>query len=84
VCVTGGDAQEADLMAEKQDEGTSTAGQDQASRGRPDAVAERRKEGGQSGGEGTDPSILTPGGNVRYGGGNAQGVPMVPDSEDDK
>src|SRR4051812_7000375 len=65
----GGGAQELDLMAEKQDDGTSTAGQDQASRGRPDAAAERKKEGGQSGGEGTDPSILTPGGNVRYGGG---------------
>jgi hypothetical protein len=69
-------------MAEKQDDGTSTVGQDQASRG-PEAAAERRKEGGQSD-EGTDASILTPGGNVRYGGGNAQGVPMVPDSEDDK
>ncbi len=70
-------------MAEKQDDGTSTAGQDQASRGRPDAAAEWRKVGGQSG-EGTDPSILTPGGNLRYGGGNAQGVPMAPDSKDDK
>ncbi len=70
-------------MAKKQDDGTSTAGQDQASRGRPEAAAERRKEGGQSSEE-TDPSILTPGGNVRYGGGNAQGVPMAPDSEDDK
>ncbi len=79
----GGNAQELDLMAEKQDDGTSTAGQDQASRERPDAAAERRKEGGQST-EGADPSILTPGGNLRYGGGNAQGVPMVPDSEDSK
>ncbi len=70
-------------MAEKQDDGTSTAGQDQASRERPEAAAERRKEGGQLSEE-TDPSILTPGGNVRYGGGNAQGVPMVPDSKDDK
>jgi len=70
-------------MAEKQDDGTSTAGQDQAGRGQPDA-AERRKEGGQSGGEGTDPSILTPGGNVRHGGGNAQGVPMAPEGEDGK
>ena len=70
-------------MAEKQDDGTSTAGQDQASRERPGAAAELRKEGGQSG-ERTDPSVLTPGGNVRYGGGNAQGVPMAPDSEDSK
>ena len=70
-------------MAEKQYDGTSTAGRDQASRERPEAAAERRKEGSQSS-EGTDPSILTPGGNVRYGGGNAQGVPMVPDSKDDK
>ena len=70
-------------MAEKQEDGTSTAGQDQASRGRPEAAAELEKEGGQSG-EGTDPSVLTPGGNVRYGGGNAQGVPMVPDSEENK
>jgi hypothetical protein len=80
---SGGDAQELDLMAEKRDDGTSTAGQALASRERPDAAAERRKEGGQSR-EGTDPSVLTPGGNVRYGGGNAQGVPMAPDSKDDK
>ena len=70
-------------MAEKQDEGTSMAGRDQVAREQPEAV-EQQKEGDQSGGEGTDPSILTPGGNVRYGGGNAQGVPMVPDSEDDQ
>ena len=31
------------------------------------------------GGEGTDPFILTPGGNVRYDGGKAQGVLMAPD-----
>ena len=80
----GGDAQELNLTAEKQDDGTSTVGQEQANRERPDAAAERRKEGGQSGGEGTDPSILTPGGNVRYGGGNAQGVSMVPDGANDK
>lgn len=70
-------------MTEKQDDGTSTAGRDQASRERPEVAAKRRKEGGQSSEE-TDPSILTPGGNVRYGGGNAQGVPMAPDSEDNK
>ena len=70
-------------MAEKQDDGTSMAGTDQVDRGQLKAVGQK-KEGGQSGGEGTDPSILTPGGNVRYGGGNAQGVPMVPDSKDDK
>jgi hypothetical protein len=70
-------------MAEKQDDGTSMARQDQAGQGHP-GTAERQKEGGQPGGEGTDRSILTPGGNVRYGGGNAQGIPMVPDSEDSK
>ena len=70
-------------MAEKQGDGTSTVGQDQASRERPEVAAERRKEGGQSN-EGTDPSTLTPGGNLRYGGGNAQGVPVVPDNEDSK
>jgi hypothetical protein len=80
----GGDVQEADLMVEKQDDGTSVAGKDQAGRGQPEAAAKQKKESEQSGGEGTDPSILTPGGNVRYGGGNAQGVPMVPDSEDSK
>jgi hypothetical protein len=79
----GGDAQELDLMAKKQDGGTSMTGNDQVDRGQPEGV-EQKKEGGQSGGEGTDPSILTPGGNVRYGGGNAQGVPMVPNSKDDK
>ena len=70
-------------MIETQDDGMSTAGQDPASRERPEAAAERRQEGGQLSEE-TDPSILTPGGNVRYGGGNAQGVLMVPGSKDDK
>ncbi|WP_043367241.1 hypothetical protein [Belnapia sp. F-4-1] len=70
-------------MTEKKADGTSTAGQDQTSRERPEAAVEWRKEGGRSSEE-TDPSILTPGGNVRYGGGNAQGVPMAPDSEDSK
>ena len=70
-------------MAEKHDDGTSMAGKDQVDRGLPKTV-EQKKEGGQSGGEGTDPSILAPGWNVRYDGGNAQGVPMVPDSEEDK
>ena len=71
-------------MAEKQDAGTNMAAKGQAGQGQPEAAAERNKEGGQSGDEGTDPSILTPGGNVSYGGGIAQGVPMVPDSEDSK
>ena len=71
-------------MAEQQDDGTNMAGKDQASRGEPEAAAKLKKKGGQAGAEGIDPSILTPGGNVRYGGGNAQGIPMVPDSEEGK
>lgn len=73
-------------MADRQDGGGRQPGKDRQGQGRPDAGAEqdRKREGGQSGGAASEEDIRTPGGNLRYGGGNAQGIPMVPDGEESK
>ena len=70
-------------MADRQNHGPKATGQDQGHPRRRNARAgrDRRKESGRSGGTFTEQAILTFGGNLRYGGGNARGIPTKPDEK---